>query len=135
MATASLINVDRAPVRLIGRVLLTMPFWWSGVSKLFDFNAAIGEATHFGLQPAPLFAVAVILVQLAGSALVIAGRWTWAAVGALIAFTLAANVVGHAFWTIEDPMARFHDMNAFLANIGLVGGLLLAVVLAERKPS
>jgi len=27
-------------------------------------------------------------------------------------------------------MARFHDMNAFLANLGLIGGLALAAILA-----
>ena len=39
------------------------------------------------------------------------------------------------FWIIPDPMARFHDMNAFIANLGLIGGLVLAAILAEgRRP-
>lgn len=123
------------PVLIGARALLTLPFWWSGVTKLFAFEGAIQEAAHFGLQPATPFAMAVILVQVVGSLVVIIGPKAWTGALALAVFTVAANFVGHAFWTIEDPMARFHDMNAFLANLGLVGGLGLAVALeAERPP-
>jgi len=125
--------LDAPGVAVIGRVLLTSPFWVSGALKLFDFPSAVGEATHFGLQPAVLVAVLVILLQIGGSLAVILGRWTWLGAGALGVFTAVANVVGHAFWNIPDPMARFHDLNAFTANVGLLGGLVLAAVLAERR--
>lgn len=121
-----------APVdALIARTLLTSPFWVSGLLKIFDFPAALGEAAHFGLQPAPLFALIVIVLQIVGSLAVILNRWTWSGAGALGVFTGLATLVGHAFWTIPDPAARFHDMNAFLANLGLIGGLVLAAVLSR----
>lgn len=127
-------TVLRAPgVALTGRVLLTSPFWISGLLKLVDFPSAIAEASHFGLQPAVPVAVAVILLQVGGALAVILSRWTWLGAGALGGFTALANVVGHAFWTLPDPMARFHDMNAFIANLGLIGGLVLASVLAEPR--
>ena len=125
--------LDAPGVALIGPILLTSPFWISGVLKLFDFPSAVGEAAHFGLQPAALVAVAVILLQIGGSLAVILNRWTWLGAGALGVFTALANLIGHAFWTLPDPMARFHDMNAFTANLGLIGGLILAAVLAERR--
>lgn len=125
--------LDAPGVALIGRILLTSPFWISGVLKLFDFPSAVGEAAHFGLQPAALVAVVIILLQIGGSLAVILGRWTWLGAGALGVFTALANFVGHAFWTLADPMARFHDMNAFTANLGLIGGLILAAVLAESR--
>ncbi|KQY89796.1 DoxX family protein [Brevundimonas sp. Root1423] len=119
-------------VALIGRILLTSPFWISGLLKLADFQSAVAEASHFGLQPAVPAALAVILLQIGGSLAVIVGRGAWVGAGALGVFTVLANVVGHAFWALEDPMARFHDMNAFIANVGLIGGLVLAAILAER---
>lgn len=124
--------LDAPGVAVIARILLTSPFWISGLLKLLDFPSALAEAAHFGLQPAPLVAVFVILLQIAGSVAVILNRWTWIGAGALGVFTALANVVGHAFWTIPDPLTRFHEMNAFLANIGLIGGLVLAAVLARR---
>lgn len=124
--------LDTPGVALIARVLLTAPFWISGLTKVLDLPSAIGEAAHFGLHPAALIAVVVIVLQVGGSLAVITSRWTWLGAGALGVFTLAANVVGHAFWTVPDPMARFHDMNAFLANLGLIGGLALASILAHQ---
>ncbi len=125
--------LDAPGVALIARLLLTAPFWISGLLKILDFSAALAEAAHFGLQPALPVAVIVILVQIGGSVSVVMLRWAWLGAGALGVFTAAANGVGHAFWTLTDPMARFHDMNAFLANLGLIGGLFLAAALAEAE--
>lgn len=115
----------------LARLLLTLPFWWSGVAKLLDFPSALAEVDHFGLHPPLLYAALVIAVQLGGSILLVAGAWPWLVAGALAAFTLAASVMGHAFWNLPDPQARFHDMNAFLANLGLIGGLALGAMTAR----
>jgi uncharacterized membrane protein YphA (DoxX/SURF4 family) len=115
----------------LARLVLTLPLWWSGASKLLDFPSPLAEAPHFGLHPPPLYAALVIAVQLGGSILLVAGAWPWLAAGALAAFTLAASVMGHAFWNLPDPQARFHDMNAFLANLGLIGGLALGALTAR----
>ena len=37
------------------------------LTKLFDFEGAIQEMTHFGLTPAPFFAVVVIALELIAS--------------------------------------------------------------------
>jgi transmembrane protein len=112
--------------------VLTAPFWWSAISKLAHFRGAIAEASVLGLRPAGLVAVATIAVQLGGSALIVTGQSVWIGAGLLAAFTLLASLVGHAFWTCADPVERDHQLNAFLANVGLVGGLALTVLLSER---
>lgn len=128
---AALLNAP--PLSFAARILLTCGFWWSGVSKMFDHPSALAEAAHFGLRPAWLFVIVIIVVQLGGSAAVIFSRWTWLGAGALGVFTVAATLVGHAFWTIDDPLARFHDMNAFLGNVGLLGGLMVSAILADHE--
>lgn len=49
------------------------------------------------------------------------------AVGALclIVFTVLASLLLLRFWEMDDPMKRTGMQNGFLANIGVVGGLLL----------
>lgn len=51
---------------------------------------------------------------------------------------LAATLLTLPYWTsglakLADPMARFHERNTFLEHVGLIGGLLLAAILRERK--
>ncbi len=112
-------------VAFVGRVLLTLPFWSSGIAKLVDFGGATGEMAHFGLSPAALFAAATIVVQIGGSAAVIFDRYTWLGAGALSVFTVLANAVAHRFWEIE--------MAQFITNVAMIGGFILAAALAERR--
>lgn len=118
------------PALWAARLLLAVAFVYSGASKLLNFDAATGEAAHFGLNPAPFFAAAVLVTQLAGSALMLFGRGLWAALGALAlaGFTVVATVIGHPFWAMSG-MEQFHNRNAFLEHLGLVGGLLLVAAL------
>ncbi|MEK1929099.1 MAG: DoxX family protein, partial [Pararhizobium sp.] len=56
---------------IAARILLTLVFWSSGLAKLGDFTAAVAEMEKYGVTPAIPMAIAVIIVQLGGSALVI----------------------------------------------------------------
>ncbi len=114
--------------------LLTLPYWTSGFAKLLDLGGALGEARHFGLEPAALVVAVTILIQIGGSLLVIVGRRAWLGAGALGVFTAIATIIAHPFWQIADPIARFHERNTFLEHVGLVGGLMLAAILRGDKP-
>lgn len=118
---------------VFARAVLTLPYWWSGVAKLADLHGALAEASHFGLQPAWLVVAATVVVQLGGSLLLIFGRLGWLAAGALGVFTAFATLIAHPFWTVVDPMERFHALNTFLEHIGLIGGFMLAAILVERE--
>jgi uncharacterized membrane protein YphA (DoxX/SURF4 family) len=51
--------------------------------------------------------------------------------GSIVPTTLA----GHRFWEHQDPKERFGQLSHFLKNLGLLGGLLIAAVDTEGKPS
>lgn len=58
----------------------------------------------------------------------------------LSATALAATMVpttfgGHRFWQEDDPAGRKRQRIEFLKNVGLLGGLLLAAVDTEGRPS
>ena len=116
----------------LAAALLTLPYWTSGIAKLLDLGGALGEARHFGLEPAALVVALTIAVQIGGSLLVIVGRQAWLGAGALGVFTAAATLIAHPFW-LADPVTRFHERNTFLEHAGLIGGLMLAAILQERK--
>lgn len=108
----------------LARTLLTFMYWGSGLSKLIDFNGGVAEMSHFGLEPAVAFNVAVIITQLGGSALIILNRWTWLGAGALAVFTLLTIPIAHHFWTMEEPF-RTMEFYVVMEHITVVGALMV----------
>ena len=43
----------------------------------------------------------------------------------LIVFTVVASLLLLRFWEMDDPMKRMGMQNGFLANLAVLGGLLL----------
>lgn len=93
--------------------------------KIFDFPGALAEMEHFGLQPAPFFAIGVIVFELSMSALILTGIYRWAAALALAVFTLAATFIALRFWELPSGMERAMAMNGFFEHVGLVGAFTL----------
>jgi uncharacterized membrane protein YphA (DoxX/SURF4 family) len=117
----------------VARIALTSAFFIGGIQKLVDFPAAVAEQAHFGLQPAWLWAAAAIIVELAGSLLVIFGRWVWLGAGALGVLTAVAMLTANNFWALAGH-ERFMALNAFLEHLGLIAGFVLVSVMSVRTP-
>jgi uncharacterized membrane protein YphA (DoxX/SURF4 family) len=117
----------------VARIALTSAFLIGGIQKLVDFPGAVAEQAHFGLQPAWLWAAAAIIVELAGSALVIFGRWVWLGAGGLGVLTAVAMLTANNFWAMTGH-DRFMAMNAFFEHLGLIAGLVLVTVKSARTP-
>jgi uncharacterized membrane protein YphA (DoxX/SURF4 family) len=96
--------------------------------KILDFQGAIGEMAHFGLQPATFFAVVVIVFELAMSALVISGVFRWVGALALAVFTVMATLLALRFWELPVGMDRSMAMNGFFEHLGLTGAFLLVAI-------
>lgn len=119
----------------VGAVLLTFIFWGSGLAKLLDFAQAQKEMAMFGLNPTAVFAVATIIVQLGGSALIISGcRLAWLGAGALAVFTILTIFIAHRFWEMTGEQA-FHEKMFAFEHITVVGGLIVISMLAELRRS
>ncbi|MGO8550215.1 DoxX family membrane protein, partial [Rhizobium ruizarguesonis] len=71
------------------------------LTKVFDFQGAVAAMTHFGLAPAPLFAVGVPIFELAMSALIRSGRLRWLGALAWEIFTWRATYIALRFWEIH----------------------------------
>ena len=127
-------NVLRSRVSyLLATALLTYIFWWSGLSKVLDFQSALKEMEHFALKPAALFAVLTIAVQLLGSLAIIAcSRWAWLGAGALAVFTLSTIPVAHRFWSMTG-MEAFLEKALVQDHISVIGGLAVAAILAHHR--
>ncbi|MGE5524603.1 MAG: DoxX family protein [Rhodospirillaceae bacterium] len=116
---------------LAARVILTLPYWWSGISKLTHWSAATAEAAGMGFAMPAAVAAATIAVQLVGSLLIIANRYVWLGAGALGVLTVLATVIAHGFWR-ADAAERIAQQNIFLEHMALVAAFVLVAILSVR---
>ena len=111
-------------VAWLALLMLCSAYLQGGWDKLRDFPAAVAEMRRFGLGPAPLWAAAVIALEVGASVLVLTGWFRWLGALVLAGFTLLANLLADRFWSLP-PGARRSTENAFFEHCGLAGGLLL----------
>ncbi|MCR0981314.1 DoxX family protein [Roseomonas populi] len=122
--------LDSRAFGVLARILLTFPYWGSGLAKLIDFTGARAEMGMFGLHPTAPFAIAVIITQLVGAGLVIHGRHAWLGAGWLAIFTALTIPIVHHFWNMDGVMGvvAFHTATE---HVGMIGGLMLGAIQAH----
>lgn len=74
-------------------------------------------------------------VKIAAGTLLALGKLPRLSSLALAASMIPTTYAGHAFWEKSDPAERQADQLHFLKNLSILGGLVLAAVDTEGKPS
>ncbi len=115
----------------LARLLLVGAYVISAFVKLADFPGAVAEQAQVGMHPPMAWAILTIAIELVGPALVLFNRLAWLGAGMLGVFTALAAFKAHAFWTLQGP-ERFMATNTFFEHMGLVGGFILAALVAEH---
>jgi uncharacterized membrane protein YphA (DoxX/SURF4 family) len=74
-------------------------------------------------------------VQVVGGLMLATGRWSRLSAFALAATLVPTTFAGHRFWEETDPQRKNQQRIHFFKNVSMLGGLLLAAVDTEGKPS
>lgn len=112
---------DTRYIPLLGRVLIAAIFLISGLGKIANPGTIAGYISAMGL-PLPYVGVAIaVIVEVAGSLLLIAGYQTRLVALVLAAFSIATAVLFHG--ALGDQNQFIH----FFKNIAMAGGLLQVV--------
>ena len=136
-------------IRRIARPLLSAVFIGQGIDSLRNPKLAAQAAAPAvdGLQALPdpvgssipsdpqTFAQLNAAVQIGGGLLLATGKMPRVASAALALTVLPANLGSHMFWTESDPQRKVEKRQAFLADLSLLGGLLIASADTAGKPS
>jgi putative oxidoreductase len=109
-----------------GRVLLGGLFVAGGIKHFFIMLAVIEMMKARGVPFPKLVLIVGSIFQLVFGLLFVLGISVMLAAAGLIIFTIAASIMLLNFWDMEQGPAREGLMNAFLTNIALIGGLLIA---------
>ncbi len=136
-------------IRRIARPLLSVVFIGQGVDSLLHPKPAAEAAAPAveGLQALPdpvgssipsdpqTFAQINAAVQIGGGLLLATGKMPRVASAALAFTVLPANFGAHMFWAETDPQRKAEKRKAFLTDLSLVGGLMIAAADTAGKPS
>ena len=112
-------------IEILAHAMIAFLFLYRGVAAIprFDHHKARLAAKAI---PAAGFVLACGLgLMIVGGALVLLGTYAAAGAAMLIVFTIAANVLYHDFWSVEDQQKRRQERNSFYNNVAVMGGLLL----------
>lgn len=121
------------------RILLSLVFIATGYAKVFGYGGMSMQGwtdrvktltipgTTNTLPNPELLAQISAYGELAGGILLLIGILSRVTAFGLLIFTIAASVLGHAFWAIADQGQAFLQMGQFLKNMGIAGGLLAVV--------
>lgn len=74
-------------------------------------------------------------VQIGGGLLLASGKMPRVASAALACTVVPGSLGGHLFWTESDPERKAQQRRDFLTDLSLIGGLMIASVDTEGKPS
>lgn len=124
-------------------------FIGQGVDALLDPRPAAEAASPavdaLGALPDPIgssipgdpqtFAQVNAAVQIGGGLLLAVGKAPRVASAALALTVLPANLGAHMFWSESDPRRKAEKRQAFLTDLSLLGGLLIASADTAGKPS
>jgi uncharacterized membrane protein YphA (DoxX/SURF4 family) len=136
-------------IRRIARPLLAATFIGQGVEALRNPKSAADAARStldgLGTLPEPVSArvptdaetVARIngAVQVGGGLLLASGKLPRLASAALAITVVPGSLGGHLFWNEVDPQRKAEGRRAFLIDLSLIGGLIVAAVDTEGRPS
>jgi putative oxidoreductase len=124
-------NLNSQTITLVARVLLSLAFVYSGVDKLVRWTAGEQEIAASGLPLVPLLHIVTVIVQLGGGLSVLFNIAAPLGALALCLFLVPVTFIYHPFWMKSGP-SLVEELNHFLLNLGVIGGLLMIVASYPR---
>ena len=136
-------------IRRVARPLLSAVFIGQGIDALRSPQCAAETArpTVEGLRKLPEPVATMVPqdpvtlarinagVQIGGGLLLASGKIPRVASVALACTVVPGSLGGHLFWTESDPERKAQQRRDFLTDLSLIGGLMIASVDTEGKPS
>jgi len=118
----------RDVVLLVARLLLCLIYIVFGFGKIFTISGFAAGMAAKGMPFPEVFPYLAILIELGGGIVLGFGIETGVMAVLFAIYTLATGLIGHPFWTMDDPGARTANAINFYKNLAMIGGFLLLAV-------
>jgi putative oxidoreductase len=125
------------PVAYLVARICTCGIWvGAGLYKATHFDKTVEEmGGHFGIPLPRLVLPVVLILELAGSALLIANSYVWLVCLAWIVFLFPATVLYHGKVIKPDGTIDFVQYVMVFKNISILGGLIILMLLDPSRPA
>ena len=127
-------SLPRFLILLASRILLASAFLYSGADKTIRWSAGEQEIAAIGLPLVSLLHVVTVVVQIGAGLSVVFGLQARFGALALCLLLVPITALYHPFWLATGP-SFVAELNHFLLNLGLLGGLLMVVVYGAESPT
>jgi putative oxidoreductase len=120
-------HAEHSLITILGHVLIAILYLYRGFENLFRFDYHVEHLKEFNIPLPRVNMVFGLAMMLAGGVMVLVDFHAWIGAILLIVFTIAATLLHHHFWAMEDGNERKRHRNEFFANTAVIGGLLLMI--------
>jgi putative oxidoreductase len=114
-------------VLLVARLAVAALFLPSGFSKLFGLSGFAAFLAGKGVPFPEVLAFVGAAAEVAGPVALVLGIAPRLTAVALVAFTLVATLISHAYWDVPEAARKAQEIQ-FFKNVAIVGGLLFYFV-------
>jgi putative oxidoreductase len=115
----------------LGRILLASLFVISGIRKVFGWAGTLGYMQSKGLPATEILLAATIALEIIGGLMIAFNMFAIPAAVALAGFCLVGAIIFHNFWAVDEAQYA-NQLNHFLKNIALAGGLLVTAASSQN---
>jgi len=119
---------------LAGRILISLIFLMSGLSKIGGFAGTAGYMASKGIPMANIALALTIIIEVGGAAMIILGYKARLGAAALLLWMIPVTLIFHNFWAAAEA-AKQTEMIMFMKNISMMGGMLLIMGLGSGPKS
>ena len=128
--------MDMEELAYLAARVLSCGLWLTmGIYKITHFSESAEDMAQHGIPRARSLLPLVLVLMIAGSALVIANLYVWAVSLAWIAFLIPASFIYHGRMVGADGRIDFFQLVLFWKNISMMGGLLALILLDPSRPA
>ncbi len=119
---------------LIGRIIVGVFYLFNASNHFFQVNAMSGYAQSKGVPSPKLAVLGAGVLLLIGGLSILTGFLPVIGIIALVLFFVPVIFMMHAFWQVQDPMAKMGEMVNFTKDVALLGSSLMFLAVPQPWP-
>jgi putative oxidoreductase len=112
-------------VMYLGRILFGGFFIMSGYNHFANLQMMAGYTQSKGVPASKAAVAGTGLLVLIGGISTLFNFYPVVGLTALVLFLVPTTFLMHAYWKIQDPMAKMGERVNFMKNLALLGGTLI----------